>query len=309
MRKIIAVATVTSALVLGLAAPAAAGSPTNVILLPGATSAESITAGEGGTFYAADLFQGTIYQGNVHTGTAAVFIRQPATTEIDGLTLDERDGLLFASGGTSGKAYVYNVRTRTLVATYNLGDPLTSQINDATLTPFGVWFDDSTQPKLYFVPIVHGVPGPVRTLALSGPAAGAPGTFAINDITSTPSGDTLLVAPATLGKLVTINPVTGTSKIVKGADIPATDGILLDGRQLWATQWNKQGNKQVSQVSRLRLSEDLSSATLEKVITSPEFHAPLTSVRFGDRLGVVNSHIDTGFPPVSKTYEVVVLHD
>ncbi len=302
MRKVVAVPLVALTLVLGMAAPAAAAPPTKVILLPGATSAEAITAGDGATFYAADLIQGTIYRGDVRRGTAEVFIRQPKKTEIDGMALDVRHGLLFVAGGTSGKGYVYDIRTRALITTYSFGAPATSQINAVTLTPFGAWFDDSLQPKLYFVPVLHGAPGPAHTLTLRGPAAGAPGTFDINDIASTPSGDTLFVAPALLGKLVTINPVTGTSKIVKGVDIPETDGVLLSGHQLWATQFN-------NQISRLRLSDDFSRATLEKVITDPQFHAPLTSVKFGDKLAVVNSHIDTGFPPVSPTYEVVVLHD
>ncbi|HEY0803914.1 MAG TPA: hypothetical protein VGD84_02570, partial [Pseudonocardiaceae bacterium] len=275
MRKILAVPMVALTMALGLVAPAAAATPTEVILLPGATSAEAITAGDDGTFYAADLFQGVIYRGNIQTGTAEVFIRPPAGTETDGMALDQRHNLLFVAGGTSGKGYVYNTRTRALVTTYQLGGAGTSQINAVTLTPFGAWFDDSLQPKLYFVPDVFGIPGPVRTLQLSGPAAGAPGTFVINDIASTPSGDTLFVAPATLGKLVTINPVTGTSKIVECADIPGTDGILLDGNQLWATQFK-------NKISRLRLSDDFSHARLEKVITDPLFHAPLTSVKFGD---------------------------
>ena len=302
MRKILAVAVAASTLVLGLVAPAAAASPTRVILLPGATSAEAITAGDGSTFYAADLLEGDIYRGDVRRGTAEVFIHQPTKTEIDGLALDERHGLLFAAGGTSGKGYVYNIRSRALIATYTFGDPQTSLINDVTMTPFGAWFDDSLQPKLYFVPDVSGFPGPARTLTLSGPAAGTPGAFDINDIAATPSGGTLFVALAALGKLVTINPVTGTSRIVAGVDIPQTDGILLAGHDVWATQFN-------NQISRLRLSDDLSSATLAKVITDPLFHAPLTSVRFGDQLAVVNSHIDSGFPPISPTYEVLVRHD
>ncbi|HEX4725112.1 MAG TPA: hypothetical protein VH333_21550 [Pseudonocardiaceae bacterium] len=302
MRKILAVGVAALTLVLGLVTPAAAASPTEVILLPGATSAEGLTAGPDGTFYASELLQGDIYLGNIRQGTAKLFIHQPTKTEIDGLALDERDGLLLAAGGTSGKGYVYNIHTKALVATYDFGAALTSQINSVTLTPFGAWFDDSLQPRLYFVPIVHGVPGAAHTLALSGPAAGTPGTFTINDITSTPSGRTLIVAPDTLGKLVTINPVTGTSRIVPGADIPQTDGVLLDGNQLWATQFN-------NQVSRLRVSDDFSSVTLEKVITNPLFHAPLTSIKFGDRIAVVNSHIDSGFPPVSPTYEVLVMHD
>jgi hypothetical protein len=38
-----------------------------------------------------------------------------------------------------------------------------------------------------------------------------------------------------------------------------------------------------------------------------EFAVPLTAARFGDRLAVVNSHLDTGFPPTNPTYEMVVV--
>jgi hypothetical protein len=45
------------------------------------------------------------------------------------------------------------------------------------------------------------------------------------------------------------------------------------------------------------------------VITDPRFHAPVTAAKFGDRLAVVNSHLDTrDFPPTSPAYEVIVVH-
>jgi sugar lactone lactonase YvrE len=301
MRKILAVPVMVLTLVLGLVAPAAAASPTRVIVLPGASSAEAIALGEDGTFYAGDLLRGDIFKGDLRRGTARLFIHPPAGTMTVGMALDVRHDLLFVAGGP-GKAYVYNTRTRALVASYDLGDSRTSFINDVTLTPFGAWFDDSLQPKLYFVPVVFGVPGPVRTLELSGPAAGRPGVFTINDIVSTPSGGTLFVAPATLGKLCRINPITGASEVVAGVDVPEADGLVLDGRQLWAVQSFR------NQISRWRLSDDLSSGTLDKVITDPLFRVPLTAVKFGNRLAVVNSHLDTGYPPTSPTYEVLVIH-
>lgn len=301
MRKTLTGLTAMVALVLGLSAPPAAASPARVIVLPGAISAEAIAAGEGGTFYAGDLFRGTIFKGDIRRGTAEPFISVPDGVMTVGMDLDERHDLLFVAGGP-GKAYVYSTRTRALVAGYDLGDATTSFINGVILTPYGAWFSDSLQPKLYFVPDAHGIPGAVRTLNLSGPAAGKPGTFAINDIASTPSGDTLFVAPDGMGKLVTINPVTGTSSIVANVDIPGTDGLLFDHGRLWATQTF--GN----QISRFRLSDDLRSGTLEKVITDPLFRVPLTSVKFGDRLAVVNSHLDTGYPPTNPTYEVLVVH-
>lgn len=304
MRKIRALPLLGLALAVSLAAPAAAtqARPTEVIVLPGATSAEPIAAAPDDTFYAADMFGGTIYRGNIRTGTAEVFIRTPPGAQSVGMDLDVRHGLLFVAGGNGGKAYVYDIHTRTLVATYTFGDPNVSDINDVTLTPYGAWFDDSTEPQLYFVPNVFGRLGPPRTLHLTGPAAGPPGTFTINDITSTPSGDTLLVAPTFIGKLMTIDPRTGSSRIVAGVDVPNADGVLLSGRDLWVTQID-------NRITRWRLDGGLTSGTPVRTITNPLFHVPLTSVKFGDRLAVVNSHLDSGFPPTSPTYEVLVMHD
>jgi len=311
MRKILTVSMAVLALVLGVVVPAAAAatasasastSRTKVIVLPGATSAEAIAAGPDDTFYAGDTTQGTIYRGDIHTGKVEVFIQPPTGTQTVGMDLDVRDGLLFVAGGQA-KGYVYSIRTRALVASYDLGDPDVSFINGVTVTPYGAWFDDSYEPSLYFVPIVFGRPGPVHTLNLSGPAAGAPGSFTINDIASTPSGDTLLVDPTFAGELMTIDPRTGASKVVAGVDTPLADGILLHGRELWVTRID-------NHINRYHLSADLSSGTLEKVIADPLFRTPLTSVRFGDRLAVVNSHLlDPGPPPTNPTFEVLVVHD
>lgn len=310
MRRFLALPVAAIMLVLGLVAPATAESPTRVIVLPGATSAEALATGGGSTFYAADLFRGTIYQGDIRRGTAKVFIRVPAGTTSVGMASDLRDHLLFVAGakgshqtqGGQGKAYIYSTRTRTLVASYNLGAPNTTFINGVTMTPFGAWFSDSLQPKLYFVPVVAGVPGRLRTLKLSGPAAGKPGQFAINDIASTPSGRTLLVAPDSTGKLCTIDAITGVSKVVKGVKVPNSDGIVLSGRQVWVTQTTD------NKISRWQLNGNLTKGTLVKNITDPLFRVPLTAVKYGNRLAVVNSHLDTGFPPTSKHYEILVVH-
>ena len=307
MRKTLALPIVAATLMFGLVAPPASAAPTRVIVLPGATSAEAIAAGPGSTFYAGDVFGGDIYRGDIRRGTAELFIHAASGVETVGMDLDLRHDLLFVAGGPvlpggPGMAYVYSIRTRALVASYVLGDPGTSLINDVTVTPYGAWFTDSLQPRLYFVPILFGRPGPVRTLELTGCAAGGAGDFFINDITSTPSGGTLLVAPA--GKLCTINPFTGASKQVVGVDIPGADGIVLDGRRLWAVQ----SFAVPDQVSRWRLSDDLSMGTADgDPITDPAFAIPLTAVKFGNRLAVVNSHLDTGLPPTNPTYEVVVV--
>jgi len=300
MRKILALPLVALSLVLALAAPAAAAPPTKVIVLPGARSAEGIAIGKGGTFYAGELFHGDIFRGDIRRGTAELFIDAPIGAQAIGLAVDLRHDLLFVAGGP-GKAYVYNTRTRAKVATYDIGDPNTSYINDVTMTPYGAWFTDSLQPKLYFVPVLFGVPGRLRTLNLSGSAAGQPGVFFINDIASTPSGGTLLVAPNEVGSLYTINPITGASKLVKDVNIPKADGLEFDGRRLWVAETFD------NRISRWQLSADLSHGTFDGVIKDPAFGVPLATAKFGNQLAVVNSHLDTGIPPTNPTYEVVVV--
>jgi len=270
-----------------------------VIVLPGASSAEGIAAGKGSTFYAGDLFRGDIFRGDIRTGTAKLIIDAPDGRMAVGMKADVRHDLLFVAGGSTGQGYVYNTRTGATVATLALGTG-TSFINDVVLTPRGAWFTDYAQAKLYFVPVsAHGSPGAVRTLDLTGPAGDTDGT--LNGIQATPDGRTLILAHSTSGQIYKVDPASGASVIIAGVLAPNADGLVLDGRRLWAVRNND------NKIARYRLSADLSSGTLEKEITSPAFATPTTAALFGNRLAVVNGHFDTGFPPTSPTYEVVVV--
>ena len=290
------------ALVTALAAPAAAAPAAEVIVLPGASSAEGIAAGRGATFYAGDLFAGDIFRGNLQRGTAELFIDAPTGRMAVGMAADLPHQLLFVAGGFTGQAYVYDLRSGATVASYQLGDPATSIINDVAVTKAGAWFTDSLQAKLYFVPVSPtGVPAPTfRTLGLSGPAADTSGAFNLNGIQATPNGKTLIVAHSTTGQLYTVNPTTGASATIAGVSVPNVDGIVLDGRRLWAVQ-------NTNQVTRIRMAPDLSSGMVEEVITSDLFQTPTTAARFGSRLAVVNAKFDTGIPPTADQYEVILV--
>ena len=288
-------------LVAALAVPAAASRPAQVIVLPGATSAEGIAAGRGSTFYAGDLFAGDIFRGNVRRGTAELFIDAPAGRMAVGMAADLAHDLLFVAGGFTGQAYVYDLGTGATVATYQFGDPASSVINDVAVTRRGAWFTDSLQARLYFVPVSRaGVPGPSRTLALSGPAADTSGEFNLNGIQATANGTTLIVAHSANGQLYTVEPTTGASATIAGVSVPQVDGIVLQGRRLWAVQ-------NTNQVTRIRLGRHLRSGVVDKVITSELFQVPATAARFGRRLAVVNAKFDTGIPPTADQYEIVLV--
>ena len=288
-------------LVAAVTLPAAASRTPRVIVLPGATSAEGIAAGRGATFYAGDLFAGDIFRGNIRRGTAELFIDAPAGRMAVGMAADLRHDLLFVAGGFTGQGYVYDLDTGASVASYQFGDPESALINDVAVTRRGAWFTDSLQGQLYFVPVSRaGVPGPSRTLALSGPAADTSGEFNLNGIQATANGKTLIVAHSTNGQLYTVDPRTGASATIAGVSVAQVDGIVLQGRRLWAVQ-------NTNQVTRIRLGRHLTSGVVEKVITSPLFQVPTTAALFGRRLAVVNAKFDTGIPPTADQYEIVLV--
>jgi hypothetical protein len=288
------------AMVAAFALPAAAA-PAEIIVLPGATSAEGIANGGGTTFYAGDLFTGDIFRGDIQRGTAELFIDAPAGRMAVGMAAELEHDLLFVAGGFTGQAYIYDTVTGATVATYQFGAADTSLINDVALTKEGAWFTDSFQPKLYFVPVSDaGVPGSFLTLQLTGPAAEISGQFNLNGIQATPNGKTLIVAHSTNGELYTVDPVSGTSATIAGVSVPSVDGIVLLGKRLWAVQ-------NINQVSRVQLSPDLTSGVIEEVISSDLFQVPATAARFGSRLAVVNAKFDTGFPPTAEQWEVVLV--
>lgn len=283
--------------------PAAAAPRVDVIVLPGASSAEGIAVGRGSTFYAGDLLRGDIFRGDLQRGTVELFIDAPDGRLAVGMKVDLPSGLLFVAGGSTGQGYVYDTGTGATVALYQFASPAGGTfINDVALTGQDAWFTDSAHAQLYVVPVgPGGIPGPFRTLALTGPAVDTSGAFNLNGIAATPDGSTLVVAHSGTGKLYTVNPATGASALIDGVSVPNVDGILLEAGRLWAVQ------NFSNQISEIRLSSDLTSGVVEKVITSDRFQVPTTVARHGSRLAVVNGKFDTGFPPTAAQYEVNII--
>jgi sugar lactone lactonase YvrE len=288
-------------LVLGLISIATTGwaSPSpDVIVLPGANSAEGIATGAGSTFYAGELFTGDIFRGDLRSGDAERFIDAPAGRQALGLKVDLSHDLLFVAGGFTGQGYVYDLSTGAAVSDFQLG----AVINDVVVTKDAAWFTDSAQPHLYRVPIgPGGTLGPPSTLVVEGPAANIGFDFNLNGITATPNGKTLIVAHSGLGALFTVDPDNGDSSSIEDLAVPFVDGILFEAGRLYAVQ------NFLNQIAEINLSPDLSSGSVENLITSSNFQVPTTVARSGNLLAVVNAKFDTGFPPTADTYEVVIV--
>lgn len=297
MRRIALIGVVLA--VVSVAGPGLAGVSSEEIILPGASGAEGIATGAGSTFYAGDLFTGDIFRGDLRSGDVELFIDAPEGRAAAGLKADLRHDLLFVAGAFTGQAFVYDLSTGAALASYPLG----GFINDVVVTRDAAWFTNSNAATLYRVPIgPEGTLGPLETLALSGPAANLAFAFNLNGISATPDGKTLIVAHSGLGALFTVDPDTGASAPIEGVAVPAVDGILLEAGRIYAVQ------NVLNQIAVINLSPDLSSGSVEDLITSSNFQVPTTVARHGNLLAVVNAKFDTGFPPTADGYEVVIVN-
>ena len=292
--------------------PHAADGLLSSVSLPVNFAPEGIAKGEGSTFYAASLATGDIYQGNLSTGKGSLLVAPPGGGEAVGLKADVPDHLLFVCGGTTGTAHVYNSRTGTLVAQYQLGPDGQSLINDVVLTAHGAYFTDSYNPDIYEIPIgPFGHLGRAITIPLSGPvAAFSTEGLNLNGIAATADGNSLIVDNTVLDKLFTVNPATGASAPISVAGlIPnSMDGLLLERSSLWVVE------NTANTVIRVTLSHDLSSGTITSTITSPLFDDPTTVAKYGDELALPNGRYDLGLPPPfgsgappGTTFNVVVV--
>jgi hypothetical protein len=314
VRRISRLLAVVPAIVLtmGMAAPSVRSVP-----LPDDFSPEGIAAGTGRTVYVGSLRDGDIYQADLRTGKGARFIDAPAGRIAGGLKFERANHRLWVAGGPTGHAYVYDTRNGKPLVDLALATPGASLINDVALTKDAAYFTDSFNPVIYQVRIGHhGKIGSVRAIALSGPAATiVPGGFNLNGIAA--ANGRLIVDHTDLGKLMTINPRTGSSReiTVTGGALSAgsVDGILLHGNKLYVVE------NFVERLVTLKLSHDLRTARIVATVTDADvkgaFRIPTAVAEQNGKLALVNARFDVGLPPPLGTgappgtdYDVVVLH-
>lgn len=280
----------------GIASVSASTFP-EVIPLPNGFQPEGIASGNGTTFYVGSIPTGAIYRGDLRTGTGEILVQpQPGHSSI-GLKFDPRSNLLFVAGGATGKAFIYDAETGNLVAEVQLStDP--SFINDVVITRDAVYFTNSSQPVIYRIPLEKNgqpVTSGVETIPLTGEYQFTSGVLNGNGIVATPNGKTLIVVNTAEGALYRVDPETGfATRIDLGSEnVVNGDGLLLQGKTLYVVQ------NFSNQIAVVDLSPDLTSGTIERLITNPLFDIPTTIARFGNSLYVVNARFST--PPTPDT--------
>jgi len=297
MRRMLLLAA-TVAVVAVPAAFAKAAFP-ETIALPNGWQPEGIAIGNGTTFYVGSIPTGAIYRGDLRTGRGAPLVQGATGRAAIGVDFDH--GRLFVAGGSTGKGFVYDARTGTLVRELQLatgGGP--TFVNDVVVAKRAAWFTDSNRAVLYRLPLSkNGSPAATaKAVALTGDFQLASG-FNLNGIDATPNGKTLVVVQSVNGKLFRVTTSGMTTEIdLGGATVTNGDGILLQGRTLYVVR------NQNNEIAVVQLGKDLATGTVGRTITDPDFDVPTTIDRLGSRLFAVNARFGTT-PTPTTPYAVV----
>jgi sugar lactone lactonase YvrE len=268
------------------------------IPLPNGWMPEGIAI-QGTTFYAGSRANGAVYRGDLRTGVGSILVPGVEGRVATGLKFNK--GLLFVSGASTGRAWVFDADTGAQLREYEFATPPGTFINDVIVTNAGAFFTDSQRPQLYQVPLApNGTPATTfETIPLGGDYQHVAG-FNLNGIDATPDGKTLIAVQSMTGRLFTIDPETGVANEIDlgGATVTNGDGILLHGQTLYVV---RNFNNEIAVVE---LAPDLSSGAIVGTITDPDFDVPTTVARFGSRLYLPNARFTT--PPTPTTpYDIV----
>jgi sugar lactone lactonase YvrE len=276
--------------------------------LPNGFQPEGIVTGFGSNFYVGSLANGAIYEGSYRTGMGGLLVEGAEGKVAVGLEFDRRDGTIFAAGGATGTATLYDAATGNEVAAFQLAEPETSFINDVAVTRDAAYFTDSQNPRLFKLALErNGRPAEDATaeeIAYTGDWEQVEG-FDANGIEVTRNGRMLLVINSTSGTLYLVNPRDGaaTAVDVGGADLTMGDGMLRDGNTLYIVR------NRANEIAVLEMGPNFDSGELVNTITNEAFRVPttianFTSAPFADALYAVNARFGTE-PGPDVDYDVV----
>jgi sugar lactone lactonase YvrE len=274
----------------------------DVIALPNGWLPEGVVTGHGPVIYSGSRANGAIYAADLRTGEGAILVPGQAGRVAVGLSFDARTNYIFAAGGATGKAYVYDADTGALVQEYTLTAP-GSFINDVIVTRDAAYITNSSLAVYYRIPLGPGgslpAPGAVEEIPLSGDWQQLSGTNA-NGIEATPNGKSLIIVNSAEGALYHVEPLSGEATRIDlgGQSVANGDGLLLRGHTLYVVQ------NRLNQIAVIELAPDFLTGERVALITSPNFDVPTTVAAFGNALYAVNARFGIQNPN-SASYSIV----
>jgi sugar lactone lactonase YvrE len=251
-----------------------------------------------GVLYTASALTGTLVRINLKTraseivAPAGVLVPGGETKTFPAVLGMKLDGAnrLWIAGGRSGKIFVVDAATGTVIKQLEVPDPSKSLVNDVAIVGDAGYFTDTRVPTLWRVAATGREIGALEPwLDFTGTPLQYYEGANLNGITATPDGRSLIVVQMGKGLLYRIDLKTKavTSIDTGGADLTGADGLVLDGRTLYVVR------QTAVEVATVQLSEDLSKGTVIARFKDPALAWPATAVKIGSDLIVVNTQFNT----------------
>ena len=267
-----------------------------------------------GDFYVGSLIDGTIYRGNVETGTVEVFLPgQPGRVAV-GLALDDR-GRLFVAGGQTGAIAVYDTVTRQLLLEAATDwPPIPSSTTSTSARPATPTSPTrSTRCSIISLPRrsppvwERQLPYRQRTRSRLSSTSRRPGS-----ISRSPGSMPTASSPRLT------DGISSWCRPIPAVSSGSTRRRARRSRSIWAGRvcrrgWYRAGRTDALRRARgaghgsSRSSADFASGRVGASFSDPSFAAPTTLERFDGCLLVVNSQVDAlqGQPQLPFTVSCV----
>ena len=266
---------------------------------PDGSFPEGIESGPGTSFFVGSLLDGTIWRGDLRTGSVAVLAAGAPGRASAGIAYEaSRDRIWVAGVGPpligSADVRVYDASSGALLATYQ--PPGVGLLNDVAVTRDAVYVTDSGFPQLVVIPLARdgGLPPPsaATMLPVGGDFLQTPG-FNLNGIVA--ENGVLLVAQSSTGKLFRVDPATGVADELDlgGVNLGYPDGLELLGHTLYVVRPFQ------NRVTVVSLGARLTGGVVLGDLTDPSFDIPSTATVAAGRLWAVNLRFTT--PPEPTT--------
>jgi hypothetical protein len=267
--------------------------------LPNGSFPEGIERGPGTSFFVGSLADGTIWRGDLRTGSVAVLAAGAPGSASAGIAYEPgRDQIWVAGAGPpllgNADVRVYDASSGALLATYR--PPGVGLLNDVAVTRNAVYVTDSSFPQLVVIPLPRDGALPpssaARILPVTGDFLQTPG-FNLNGIVA--EDGVLLVAQSSTGKLFRVDPGTGVAAELDlgGVNLGYPDGLELLGHTLYVVRPFQ------NRVTVVSLGARLTSGAVLGDLTDPSFDIPSTATVAGGRLWAVNLRFTTPVTPTT----------
>ena len=267
--------------------------------LPDGFFPEGIESGPGTSFFVGSLLDGSIWRGDLRTGSGAVLAAGAPGRASAGIAYETgRDRIWVAGVGPplngSADVRVYDASSGTLLATYQPAG--VGLLNDVAVTKEAVYVTDSSFPQLVVIPLPKDGSLPPSAAATILPVGGdflqTPG-FNLNGIVA--EDGVLLVSQSSTGKLFRVDPATGVAAELDlgGVNLGYPDGLELVGHTLYVVRPFQ------NRVTVVSLGARLTGGVVLGDLIDPSLDIPSTATVAAGRLWAVNLRFTT--PPEPTT--------